>query len=95
MDADDLKLMMDLALKQQRDGNIIKAKRIDDELDYRRKRSLKFREKRQAWRQKVFNDPFHKLDRSQKNLNKAVAAKRRKRDIHGKFNFEEDQSQVL
>ena len=36
----------------------------------------------------MFNDPFYKQDRSQKNLNKVVAAKRRKRDGTGKFNFE-------
>lgn len=89
IDAEDLNLLVDLAVKQRWDDNIIKAQLIEGEVDYRRKRSLKFREKRQAWRQKIFDDPFHKLDRSQKNVNKAVAAKRRKRDIHGKFNFEE------
>ena len=40
-------------------------------------------------RTKIFNDPFYKQDRSHKNLNKVVAAKRRKRDGTGKFNFEE------
>ena len=39
-------------------------------------------------RAKIFNDPFYKQDRSQKNLNKVFAAKRRKRDDTGKFNFE-------
>ena len=43
-----------------------------------------------AHRAKVFNDPFYKKDRSAKNLNKVIAAKRRKRDGTGKFNFEEE-----
>ena len=44
-------------------------------------------------RAKMFNDPFYKQDRSQKNLNKVVAAKRRKRDGTGKFNFEANMQQ--
>ena len=58
------------------------------EADYRRKRSLKFRAKMRAWRSKVFNDPFHKKNRTIKNENKVIAAKRRKRDDTGKFNYE-------
>jgi hypothetical protein len=56
--------------------------------EYRRKRSLKFREKMRLWRAKNFNDAFHKVDRNQKNANKVNAALRRKRDETGKFNFE-------
>jgi len=40
------------------------------------------------WRTSVFGDPFHKKDRARKNENKVIAAKRRKRDDSGKFNFE-------
>ena len=56
--------------------------------DYRRRRSLKFREKMRARRAKLFDDPFYKRDRTLKNANKVEAAKRRKRDGTGKFNFE-------
>ena len=67
---------------------IIEGKRFEEVDDQRRKRSLKFRAKQRAMRAKIFNDPFYKQDRSQKNMNKVVAAKRRKRDDTGKFNFE-------
>lgn len=60
----------------------------DEKIDLRRKRSLKFRAKMRAWRTSVFGDPFHKKDRTMKNENKVIAAKRRKRDDTGKFNFE-------
>ena len=59
-----------------------------DELDYRRKRSLKFRAKQRKQRALTFGDAFHKQDRSVKSLNKVLAAKRRKRDYQGKFNLE-------
>ena len=46
-----------------------------------------------AWRLKVFKDPLYRTDRTIKNANKVVAAKRRKRDITGKFNFEEHEQE--
>ena len=47
-----------------------------------------------AWRTKVFKDPLYRVDRSKKNANKVIAAKRRKRDTFGKFNFEEEEVKV-
>ena len=49
---------------------------IDDDLDvdYRRKRSLKFRAKQRKQRAQIFGDAFHKQDRSVKSLNKVLAA---------------------
>ena len=61
----------------------------DGGMDYRRKRSLKFRAKQREWRKRVFQAPFHRKDRS-KNMNKVSAAKRRKRDRTGKFNLEDE-----
>ena len=83
--------LVTLALKQKKDSAIIEGKLIDSEKSYRRKRSLKFREKMRAWRTKVFKDPLYRVDRSIKNANKVIAAKRRKRDTFGKFNFEEEE----
>ena len=83
--------LVTLALKQKKDSAIIEGKLIDSEQSYRRKRSLKFREKMRAWRTKVFKDPLYRVDRSIKNANKVIAAKRRKRDTFGKFNFEEEE----
>ena len=40
------------------------------------------------WRVETFADPFHKQDRTIKSESKVLAAKRRKRDDTGKFNFE-------
>ena len=80
--------LLDLALLQERDHLIIKAQSIGKEKEYRRKRSLKFRAKMRDWREKVFNDAFHRKDRM-KNLNKQIAARRRQRDGKGKFNLEE------
>ena len=57
-------------------------------VDYRRRRSLKFRFKMRELRDKLFGNPFHKKDREAKNENKVIAAKRRRRDGTGKFNFE-------
>lgn len=72
-----------------RDDTSIEAGLIEDVgISYRKKRSLKFREKMRSVRKKIFNDPFHKKDRSLKNANKVNAAKRRLRDETGKFNFE-------
>ena len=85
---------MTLALRQKRDSAIIEGNQIDSEKSYRRKRSLKFREKMRAWRKKVFKDPLYRVDRSIKNANKVIAAKRRKRDTFGKFNFEEEEVEV-
>ena len=82
-----------LSLAQLRDEIIIEGQRFEEVDDQRRKRSLKFRAKQRAMRAKMFNDPFYKQDRSQKNLNKVVAAKRRKRDGTGKFNFEANMQQ--
>lgn len=48
-----------------------------------------------ARREKIFNDPFYKKDRSAKNLNKVNAAKRRKRDGTGKFEEEEEAAAML
>ena len=79
-----------LALAKQIDDRIIEMGIDDDvlELDYRRKRSLKFRAKQRKQRAETFGDAFHKQDRSFKSLNKVLAAKRRKRDDQGKFNLE-------
>ena len=79
-----------LALAKQIDDRIIEMGIDDDvlELDYRRKRSLKFRAKQRKQRAETFGDAFHKQDRSFKSLNKVLAAKRRKRDGQGKFNLE-------
>lgn len=76
----------------RRDDTLIQDKLIEGESSYRRRRSLKFREKQRSRRQKLFNDPFHKKDRNLKNANKVNAAKRRQRDGTGKFNFEESSS---
>jgi len=77
-----------LALAQHRDDIIIKNRLFDKiKNDPRRKRSLKFRAKQREWRIAIFNDAFHRKDRS-KNLNKVTAALRRKRDETGKFNYE-------
>ena len=86
--------LVTLALRQKRDSAIIEGNQIDSEKSYRRKRSLKFREKMRAWRTKVFKDPLYRVDRSIKNANKVIAAKRRKRDTFGKFNFEEEEVKV-
>lgn len=86
--------LVTLALRQKRDSAIIEGNKIDSEKSYRRKRSLKFREKMRAWRTKVFKDPLYRVDRSVKNANKVIAAKRRKRDTFGKFNFEEEEVEV-
>ena len=86
--------LVTLALRQKRDSAIIEGNLIDSEKSYRRKRSLKFREKMRAWRTKVFKDPLYRVDRSIKNANKVIAAKRRKRDTFGKFNFEEEEVKV-
>lgn len=86
--------LVTLALRQKRDSAIIEGNQIDSEKSYRRKRSLKFREKMRAWRKKVFKDPLYRVDRSIKNANKVIAAKRRKRDTFGKFNFEEEEVEV-
>ena len=86
--------LVTLALRQKRDSAIIEGNQIDSEKSYRRKRSLKFREKMRAWRTKVFKDPLYRVDRSVKNANKVIAAKRRKRDTFGKFNFEEEEVEV-
>lgn len=86
--------LVTLALRQKRDSAIIEGNQIDSEKSYRRKRSLKFREKMRAWRTKVFKDPLYRVDRSIKNANKVIAAKRRKRDTFGKFNFEEEEVEV-
>ena len=85
--------LVTLALRQKRDSAIIETEQIDQESSYRRKRSLKFREKMRAWRLKVFKDPLYRTDRTIKNANKVVAAKRRKRDNTGKFNFEEHEKE--
>ena len=86
--------LVTLALRQKRDSAIIEGNQIDSEKSYRRKRSLKFREKMRAWRTKVFKAPLYRVDRSIKNANKVIAAKRRKRDTFGKFNFEEEEVEV-
>ena len=65
-----------LAITQKRDDLIIEGQEYEDEKDYRRKRSLKFRAKMRDWRKKVFKDPFHRKVRK-KNKNKILAAKRR------------------
>ena len=81
--------LLDLKLVQMRDEKILTdAKFMSETVDYRRKRSLKFRAKMRAQRSRIFNDPFHKKDRNHKNPNKVIAAKRRQRDDSGKFNFE-------
>jgi len=80
-----------VVLAQMHDDAVIKHNLIDKEDEYRRRRSLKYREKMRARRLKLFNDPFFKLDRSFKNSNKVNAAKRRQRDGTGKFNFEAGQ----
>lgn len=87
--------LVTLALKQKKDSAIIEGKLIDSEKSYRRKRSLKFREKMRAWRTKVFKDPLYRVDRSIKNANKVIAAKRRKRDTFGKFNYEEEEEEEV
>lgn len=45
-------------------------------------------------RSRLYNDPFYKKDRNVKNQNKVIAAKNRKRDDTGKFNFENNSKQV-
>lgn len=45
-------------------------------------------------RSRLYNDPFYKKDRNVKNQNKVIAAKNRKRDDTGKFNFENQSKQV-
>jgi hypothetical protein len=79
---------------QKRDHAIIEAGLFDQVMDERRKRSLKFRATMRSRREKIFQDPFHKPDRSFKNENKVTAAKRRKRDDSGKFNLEQEQRQL-
>ena len=83
--------MVKLALAQMRDDAIIEGKCYERvcKNDYRRLRSLKFRAKMRDKRSQLYNDPFFKKDRNIKNLNKVNAAKNRKRDDTGKFNFEE------
>ena len=89
-DNDNLQDLTKLYLSQKRDDLLIKGNCFNEKnLDYRRKRSLKFRAKQRAWRTLLFQNPFHRKDRS-KNLNKQVAAKRRKRDDTGKFNIEQE-----
>ena len=84
-DADQICMM----LAQKRDDALIESNLIEEEEDFRRRRSLKFRKKMRDRRSKLYDDPFYKPDRSIKNSNKVAAAKRRKRDGAGKFNFEE------
>jgi len=84
--------MVDLALRQRLDDCLIEANLIEGEAKYRRRRSLKFRQKMRARRQKLFKDRLHRPDRTVKNENKIVAAKRRKRDDLGKFNLESEDS---
>ena len=73
----------DLAIKR-----IMETGTGSQEADYRRKRSLKFRAKMRQWRQATFANAFFKPDRTVKSELKVLAAKRRKRDDGGKFNFE-------
>ncbi len=82
--------MVKLALAQLRDDALIEGKCYERVVknDYRRLRSLKFREKMRQRRSYLYNDPFFKKDRNLKNLNKVNAAKNRKRDDTGKFNYE-------
>ena len=83
--------LQDQAFRQAYDDRVIEAGLYEEERDARRKRSLKFRAKMRARRLNLFKDAFHKPDRTLKNLNKAAAALRRRRDGTGKFNFEERQ----
>ena len=78
-----------IILAQKRDDAMIESNLVEEEEDFRRRRSLKFRKKMRDRRSKLFDDPFFRPDRSVKNSNKVAAAKRRKRDDAGKFNFEE------
>ena len=75
-------------MAQHRDNLVIEGGQIEQQAEYRRRRSLKFRAKMRAHRAKLFSDPFHKKDRSCKNEKKIEAAKRRRRNSLGKFNFE-------
>ena len=58
---------------------------IDEKENYRRKRSLKFRAMMCNRRNKLFGEPFLRVDRKSKNAGKARAAKNRERDDTGKF----------
>jgi len=58
---------------------------IEEKETYRCKRSIKFRSMMRNRRNKLFGEPFLKVDRASKNAGKARAAKQRKRDDSGKF----------
>ena len=80
-------------MSQLRDDVIISNNYVEEVSSDRRKRSLKFRAKMRRIREIHYGDCFFKKDRSLKNVNKALAARRRRRDKTGKFDYQESEKE--